>query len=164
MRSTEASRSGDMAVMVIVNRALQRFEGSAIMASAVCLMLALAPRSMPAQSLVIARAAAADSGNTLFIAEGRVRCVRMVSPQYPVGVAAGAQEVVLRVLIDKNGHVRPLYRISGRRDFELEALNAVRMWQYRPFMRDQQPITTATNIEVKFVPGVPAGFVTHPSE
>jgi TonB family protein len=122
-----------------------------------------APRIAPAQSSVVGRAAAAQIDNAPSIAEGRGMCVRMVSPRYPSDVSAGAQQVVLRVVIDKNGQVRPLYRISGPRDFELEAMNAVRLWQYRPMMRDQGPIAVATNVEVKFVPGAPAGFVTHPS-
>jgi TonB family protein len=122
-----------------------------------------APRIAPAQSSVAGRTAAAEIGNAPFIPEGRSICVRMVSPHYPAGVSAGPQEVVLRVIIDKSGQVHPLYRISGRRDFELEAMNAVRMWQYRPIMREQEPIAAATNVEVKFVPGVPAGFATHPS-
>ena len=165
MPSTEATppASSGCVSFAILTRDLRRFEWPAIMTSTACLALMCATGIAPAQSSVVGRAAAAEIGNAPFIAEGRGLCVRMVSPQYPAGVAAGVQEVVLRVVIDKNGQVRPLYRISGRRDFELEAMNTVRMWQYRPIMRDQQLIAVATNIEVKFVPGVPAGFVTHPS-
>jgi hypothetical protein len=165
MPSSEASHglSSGSAPFAILTRALLRFEWPAVIASTACLALTGAPRIAPAQSSAVGRAAAAEIGNAPFIPEGRGMCVRMVSPQYPAGVSVGAQEVVLRVVIDKNGQVRPMYRISGRRDFELEAMNSVRMWQYRPIMRDQGPIAAATNVEVKFVPGVPAGFVTHPS-
>jgi TonB family protein len=149
--------------LAILTLALRRFDGPTIITLTACLALICAPLIATAQSSVVGHAAAGEIGNSPFIPEGRGICVRMVSPQYPAGVAAGVQEVVLRVVIDKNGQVRPLYRISGRRDFELEAMNAVRMWQYRPMMRDEQPIAAATNVEVKFVPGVPAGFVTHPS-
>jgi len=165
MPSTEANPHVSSGCMwfAILTLALRRIEWPTIITSTACLALICAPPIAPAQSSVVGRAAAAETGNAPFIPEGRGLCVRMVSPQYPGGVAAGVKEVVLRVVVDKNGQVHPLYRISGRRDFELEAMNAVRMWQYRPIMRDQQPIAAATNVEVKFVPGVPAGFVTHPS-
>jgi len=91
------------------------------------------------------------------------RCLRMVSPQYPSGIAAGTQEVVLRVLIDNRGEVHPLQLVSGRHEFENEAMNALRMWRYRPFTHDGQPISMAMDVRVRFVPGVPAGSVTHPS-
>ena len=91
------------------------------------------------------------------------RCLRMVSPRYPSGIAAGPQEVVVRVLIDKHGEVHPLQMVSGRHEFENEAMDALRMWQYRPFTHDGQPIATAMDVRVRFVPGVPAGSVTHPS-
>jgi len=91
------------------------------------------------------------------------RCLRMVSPRYPQGIAAGPQEVVVRVLIDQHGEVHPLQMVSGRYEFENEAMNALRMWRYRPFTHDDQPISMAMDVRVRFVPGVPAGSVTHPS-
>jgi outer membrane biosynthesis protein TonB len=71
--------------------------------------------------------------------------------------------VVVRVLIDKHGEVHPLHMVSGRHEFENEAMNALRMWLYRPFMHDGQPISMEMDVRVRFVPGVPAGSVTHPS-
>jgi protein TonB len=87
----------------------------------------------------------------------------MVSPRYPSGVAAGPQEVVVRVLIDKHGEVHPLHVVSGRHEFENEAMGALRMWRYRPFTHNDEPIATAMDVQVRFLPGVPAGSVTHPS-
>lgn len=91
------------------------------------------------------------------------RCIRMVSPRYPSGIVAGTQELVVRVLIDKHGVVHPLHVVSGRHEFENEAMDALRMWQYRPFTHDGQPISMTMDVRVRFVPGVSAGSVTHPS-
>ncbi len=117
-----------------------------------------------------AQGQSALAGRTPFAGAERVpeeaksdRCLRMVSPRYPAGITAGTQELVVRVLIDKNGEVHPLYMVSGRHEFENEAMNALWMWRYRPFTRNDQPIAMAMDVRVRFVPGIPAGSVTHPS-
>ena len=105
-----------------------------------------------------------ESGKPLVaerVMEGR--CIKMVSPRYPSNAATKGQEVVLRVIIDRNGQAHPQYLVSGPPEFENEAMNAVRMWRYRPIMRDDQPIDTAANVRVKFAPGVPPGLISHPS-
>jgi hypothetical protein len=71
-------------------------------------------------------------------------------------------EVVLRVLIKRTGVPSPLYLISGQQAFENEAMNAVRLRHYRPYMRDGDPIDVVTDVRINFIPGLPAGMVTHP--
>ena len=117
-----------------------------------------------APSDLVAQASSGGSGKLSIpekIMEGR--CITRVSPRYPMNTPPGSQEVLLRAIIDRHGQVHPLYLVSGSREFEIEAMSAVRMWQYRPFMRDDQAIDTETNIRVRFTPGLPSGLVTHPS-
>ena len=41
-------------------------------------------------------------------------------------------------------------------------MDAVRLWHYKPFLRDGQPMDVSTDIRVDFDPQQPGGVVTHP--
>jgi len=91
-------------------------------------------------------------------------CLTMVSPQYPkTEDPLKASTVVLRVVISKFGTVSPVRVVSGDPSLETEAMNAVRLWRYKPFMRDDEPIDVSTDIGVDFDPAKPGGLVTHPN-
>ena len=93
------------------------------------------------------------------------RCITMVSPTYPqnLGGPAKASTVVVRAVIRKSGGVSPMRAISGEPALETAATNAVRLWRYKPFTRDGEPIDVTTDIVVDFAPGTPGGMVTHPN-
>jgi TonB family protein len=90
-------------------------------------------------------------------------CTIMVSPIYPAtaGDSRMAATVVVRVVIWKSGDVSPMHVVSGPASLEDEAMNAVRHWHYKPFVRDGEPIDVTTEIRVNFDPGKPGGIVTH---
>jgi periplasmic protein TonB len=91
-------------------------------------------------------------------------CLTMVSPQYPqTGAPLKLSTVVVRVVITKSGMVAPVRVISGEPSLETEAMNAVRLWRYKPFMRDDEPIDVSTDVRVDFDPAKPGGLVTHPN-
>jgi TonB family protein len=92
------------------------------------------------------------------------RCITMVSPNYPqnAGNPASAASVVVRVVIWKSGSVSPLRVISGPPLLEGEAMNAVRLWRYKPYSRDGEALDVTTDIRVDFDPAKPGGTVTHP--
>jgi TonB family protein len=91
-------------------------------------------------------------------------CLTMVSPQYPkTEEPLKASTVVLRVVISKSGTVSPVRVVSGEPSLETEAMNAVRLWRYKPFMRDDEPIDVSTDIRVDFDPAKRGGLVTHPN-
>lgn len=92
------------------------------------------------------------------------RCITQVSPRYPAGVLeeSPSSAVVVRVVVWQSGRVTPVRMISGDPAFETEAMNAVRLWRYKPFVRDQTPMDVTTDVTVDFVLGKPAGMVTHP--
>jgi protein TonB len=88
----------------------------------------------------------------------------MVSPNYPqtAGNPPSATPVVVRVVIWKSGSVSPLRVISGPPLLEGEAMNAVRLWRYKPYTRDGEALDVTTDIRVDFDPAKPGGTVTHP--
>jgi periplasmic protein TonB len=91
-------------------------------------------------------------------------CLTMVSPQYPqTGAPLKPSTVVVRVVISKSGTVAPVRVVSGEPSLETEAMNAVRLWRYKPFMRDDEPIDVNTDIRVDFDPAKRGGIVTHPN-
>ena len=91
-------------------------------------------------------------------------CLTMVSPQYPqAGAPLKPSTVIVRVVISKSGTVAPVRVVSGEPSLETEAMNAVRLWRYKPFMRDDEPIDVNTEIRVDFDPAKRGGIVTHPS-
>jgi len=91
-------------------------------------------------------------------------CLTKVSPRFPVQAQArGGQVVVLQVVVRHTGAVNPIHIVSGDPSLEAEAMDAVRLWRYRPYMSDGQPIDVMTNVRVEFVPGRQGGLVSHPA-
>jgi TonB family protein len=91
-------------------------------------------------------------------------CLTMVSPRFPVQAQAqGAQVVVLKVVVRHTGAVNPIHIVSGNPSLEPEAMDAVRLWRYRPYLADGQPIDVMTTVRVDFVPGRQGGLVSHPT-
>jgi TonB family protein len=93
------------------------------------------------------------------------RCVTMVSPirPYAAGDLQEQSVVIVEVVIWKSGRVSPVRVVSGTSSLEAEAMNAVRLWRYKPYIQDDQPVDVSTEIRVTFKPGEPGGMITHPS-
>jgi TonB family protein len=91
-------------------------------------------------------------------------CTTMVSPNYPSSAQGETQAavVVLRATIRRSGAVSPLYAVSGPHALESAAMDAARLWRYRPYLKDGEAVEVTTEISVEFVPGRPGGMVTHP--
>jgi periplasmic protein TonB len=141
---------------------------------AVVIVLSFLP--YPASAI---RPSAISSANALHLQEsgagGKFRvppekmaalCVTMVSPTYPHAAEDLQTEstVVVQAVISKAGRVSPLRAVSGSPLLEAEAMNAVRLWRYKPFIRDNEPVDVATEIQVTFKPGAPGGIITHPNK
>lgn len=89
-------------------------------------------------------------------------CIKVVSPAYPSGAEQKPAAVVLRVVIWKSGDVAPLHIVSGPPSLEAEAMNALRQWKFKPYVRDGEPLDVTTEVKVQFDPQKQAGMVTHP--
>lgn len=107
----------------------------------------------------------AGAGRRLFV-PGSVMagyCTTMVSPNYPPG-ARGPAVVTLRATIRKSGTVSPISIVSGPHELESAAMDAVRLWRYKPYLKDDQPVDVTTEIQVDFYPGRLGGVITHPTK
>jgi periplasmic protein TonB len=121
-------------------------------------------RLLLAGSLLVPCMASAmqDSGKLIVAPQVMVgRCITMVSPE-STGTTV-ISTVVVRVVISASGKVLPVRVISGAPALESEAMNAVRLWRYRPFLREDSPVDVVTDVKVTFEPGKPGGFVSHPN-
>jgi TonB family protein len=93
-------------------------------------------------------------------------CVTMVSPTHPHTAEDLQKEstVVVEAVISKAGRVSPVRAVSGSPLLQNEAMNAVRLWRYKPFIRDDEPVDVTTEILVNFEPGKPGGIISHPNK
>ena len=109
--------------------------------------------------------AGGGTGKLVIPANHIPKCTTMVTPNYPQVSATDkvATAVTLRVIIRASGSVTPLYLVIGKPQFEQAAMNAVRLWRYKPYVVNGVPVDITTVLIVDFDPGVQGGFVTHPS-
>ncbi len=77
-----------------------------------------------------------------------------VEPQYPqmAKIAHIQGDVVLHILIDKQGHVANAKAKTGHPILIQAALDAVRKWDYQPFLLNGQPVDVESSVTVKFRP------------
>ena len=75
-----------------------------------------------------------------------------VEPTYPViALRARIQGTVqLRAIISKEGHIENLQLIEGHPMLVEAAINAVRQWQYKPYMLSGEPVEVETTVFVNF--------------
>jgi protein TonB len=77
------------------------------------------------------------------------QCIKRVPPDYPSSLdAQGA--VVLHAIIDTDGKVMQLSVISGPEPLAPLAENAVRQWEYKPYLLNGEPVRVDTTIVVNF--------------
>jgi TonB family protein len=91
-------------------------------------------------------------------------CTTKVSPVFPQsdGAPRNKATVVVRVVIWKSGSVSPERVVSGDSSLGAQAMNAVRLWRYKPFLRDGEAMDVTTDISVAFDPQTQGGMITHP--
>jgi TonB family protein len=82
------------------------------------------------------------------------RLTGRVEPQYPqmAKIAHIQGDVILHVLIDKEGHVARVKQKSGHPILIQAAIDAVSKWDYQPFLLNGQPTDVETSVTVKFRP------------
>jgi periplasmic protein TonB len=79
------------------------------------------------------------------------RLAHSVAPKYPVEARSGGAEgtVVLKAVIDENGQVDGLRLVEGNATLATAAIQAVKQWRYRPYVRDgkAQPFQTVVIVD-----------------
>jgi len=78
--------------------------------------------------------------------------VSRIEPRYPLLALQLKQSgtVVLHAIISRDGHITALEVVSGSPFFVQAALDAVRLWRYRPTMLNGEPVEVDTTITVVF--------------
>lgn len=78
--------------------------------------------------------------------------IKKVVPKYPLEAKKARIEgkVVLNAVIGKDGRVLNLKVDSGPKELRQSALDAVKQWQYKPYLFNGQPIEVATKINITY--------------
>jgi TonB family protein len=82
----------------------------------------------------------------------QTQLIKSVMPIYPKAAkAAGIQgEVQLYAVIGKTGAVKQLKVVSGPRELQQSALDAVKQWIYKPFLLNGAPVEVKTTVHVLY--------------
>jgi len=78
--------------------------------------------------------------------------VHKVLPTYPpLARSARIQgQVVLQAMISKQGAIENLRVLSGHPMLVPAAIDAVRLWRYRPYVLNNEPVEVETQVTVNF--------------
>ncbi len=80
------------------------------------------------------------------------RLMYSVAPKYPAEVHAAETEatVVLKTAVDRDGKVAGVRLVEGNAALATAAIQAVKQWRYRPYLRDGKPQSFQTVVIVDF--------------
>jgi protein TonB len=75
-----------------------------------------------------------------------------VVPQYPIIAKTVGQQgtVALQATISKSGTIQNLQVVSGPPMLQQAAIDAVKMWRYRPYLLNNEPVEVETTVNVIF--------------
>lgn len=78
--------------------------------------------------------------------------VKKVPPVYPPAARKAhiQGEVILRATVGKKGNVENLQVVSGPSELSPAAIDAVKQWRYRPYVKNGQAVEVQTDISVNF--------------
>jgi TonB family protein len=78
--------------------------------------------------------------------------IHVVQPEYPQAarISHVSGDVILHVLIDREGRIAEVALISGPPLLVESAINAVKQWEYRPYLLNGKPVEVETTIKVQF--------------
>jgi TonB family protein len=78
-----------------------------------------------------------------------------VTPEYPLAArnARVTGTVVVQAVIGKDGNLKNLKVVSGPDMLQAASLDAVRLWRYRPYLLNGEPVEVMTTINVIFTLG-----------
>ncbi len=78
--------------------------------------------------------------------------IKDVSPIYPEGAKRARIQgpVVMHAVIDKNGDIADVEVVNGPIELAISAVNAVRLWKYRPYILKGEPVEVDTTITVNY--------------
>lgn len=77
------------------------------------------------------------------------RLIKRVQPTCPVDISA-ASEVVLRVIVGRNGRVKSINLVSGHPMLVSAAIRAVSQWIYEPYTLQGRSVEVETTVSIAF--------------
>jgi len=88
--------------------------------------------------------------------DAKAHATKEVAPVYPpLAKDLHLQgKVKVQVVISKTGSVESVNVVSGHPLLVQAAIDAVKQWQYKPFLVDGKPVTASTEVEVPFSLGI----------
>jgi len=78
------------------------------------------------------------------------RLVQSAPPKYPVEARSAQGTVVLKAVVDETGKVEGLRLVEGNATLATAAIQAVKQWRYRPYVRDGKAQAFQTVVIVDF--------------
>jgi TonB family protein len=96
-------------------------------------------------------------GGRITISEETMKglCVRQISPHYPENAKASRIEgtVLMEITVGKDGHVIDAQVVSGPDGLRKAAVDAVRGWEFRPFLFLGEPAEVESKMRIIFTLG-----------
>ena len=80
--------------------------------------------------------------------EGLRLNIRSTCNSYPA--FPGNRHPSERLVIGKDGHIADVHVVSGPPALQRAALDAVKQWEYRPYLLNGQPVEVNTTVNVVF--------------
>jgi protein TonB len=103
---------------------------------------------------VSSEARVAEESNAIIISSkgAEKRLIHSVPPKYPAEARSrGAQgTIVLKIVVDENGKVASVGLVEGNAALANSAIEAVKQWRYRPYVRDGKDLSFQTVVIVDF--------------
>jgi TonB family protein len=95
-----------------------------------------------------------EEGNAIILSSkgAEKRLIHSVPPKYPAEARSrGAQgTIVLKTVVDENGKVASVRLVEGNAALANSAIEAVKQWRYRPYLRDGKGLSFQTVVIVDF--------------
>lgn len=93
-----------------------------------------------------------EEGVEFWMLEKKPRVLKRVLPEYPARARQGLIEgkVVIRILVDQEGRVERVDRISGPQIFRSVAAEAARQWQFTPAIQNDQAVKVWVSLPFAF--------------
>jgi TonB family protein len=103
---------------------------------------------------VSSEARVVEESNAIIISSkgAEKRLIHSVPPKYPAEARSrGAQgTIVLKIVVDENGKVASVGLVEGNAALANSAIEAVKQWRYRPYVRDGKDLSFQTVVIVDF--------------
>jgi hypothetical protein len=76
----------------------------------------------------------------------QLHLLQRVDPIYPPEMPNASDQLVLQLIIDKDGNVSSVVKLSGPDQFALAAIETVKKWKYEPYSLNGEPVDVDTTV------------------